>query len=240
MTISTSRGEIPTIKAHIVAAYRRLGIVEVSLEPSVAQLAFGRDMLEYVLGDINASSIQVKAQQFFYLSLTAGTRVYDLPEGFLDIVGYGMYIAASEADPTLAAGETAVASVTMDQWQLLGAKGSRGTPTKYWCNRQPEIPQVSLWLIPSEAGTIRFQGVLLPADADIDTATLELEEYWNGYILEALCAKIATGTVGIQRAGYHEQLAQQKFNQCLVRANEMVSLQGSVAHEGPHSGGRHA
>lgn len=238
MTISASRGAQVTIKQHIVNAYRTLGVVPFSLEPQTADISHGRRLLDTVLACLNSYGVTAKAQQFYNVQLVAGTRTYQLPAEYVDVIGDGMYIPSTEEDPEEADGETIVQPCNMSQWQVLGSKGGHGRPTRYWCNRQPEPTEVNYWLIPDDAGQVRHQAVLLPADANIDTATLELEPFWHEYILQALCAALAPPTVGVARAQYHGQLATQKLYQCLQRANEMVSLQGSVGHEGPYDGSR--
>lgn len=222
MTISTSVGREFQVGALIDTAYKLAGLLNSAQVASVQQKAFGRTLLETVLDGIQGEGVSARARGFEVVSLTEGEFKCSLPATVQEVIGVGMYIPASESDLDRANGETPVMSVSAEQWQTISAKGVESRPTMYYPYRAVSPVQVWLWPIPSEAGSIRFQVHRLLADVDVDTATLDLERYWDQYVLWELAHQLAAASsLPINRLGYYSAQAEKKkvYAKSMGRAN---------------------
>lgn len=237
MTVSDSAGRRFTIGQHIDIAYKTAGLVELSQEPSAAQYGFARQALENILDSLDTYGVFARVQAFSELTLTPGQAVYDLPASVIEPIGTAMYIDPTQ-DVDAAEGETPVFQVRREEWQTLSNKGSQGRPVKYFADRNADIQRVYLWLVPDEAGTIRFQVIRALADSDDNAATLDLQIWWNKYIQYALASTLAeAASLSPSKVMGLEQKAQRELIQCQGKANEYSPNQMHLDHYGPRPWG---
>jgi hypothetical protein len=238
MTVSTSVGANITVAQHISLAYKTAGLLEASQEPSASDYGLGRQLLENIVDSLETYGVFARAVTFYNLPLVAGQYIYDMPSWVMEVIHTGMYI-----DPTQnideADGETPVFQIRREEWQILSTKGSIGRPVKYFNDRNGDIQRVYLWLIPDEAGTIRFQVIRLLADANDNSATLDLQRWWNKYIQYALAAAISEAkSQPMGRVQLFEAKARLELQQCQGKANEFSGNQMTIDHGGSMPYGR--
>ena len=190
MTIASTNGTQKTINELARLAHIKAGLLEESQTLSASQSALARDLLGTIVTDLQAESITARAVTSQDVTLTAGTRDYTMASSVLDVFGDALYIPAGDSltAPTSA---TVVSQITQAQWHTMGAKDSTGNTTMYFPDRVTTPPVVRLWPIPQEAGTVRFLVHRHLADSNVGACTLDLEIYWEGYIIDELAAALA-------------------------------------------------
>lgn len=236
MTVSVSQGRRFTIAQHISIAYKTAGIVELSQEPNSAQYGVARQFLENILDSLDTYGVFARVVTFHELQLVAGTYIYDFPEHILEVVKTGMYIDPEE--PESSGAETPVYQIRREEWQILSVGGS-GRPVKYFNDRNGDIQRVYLWMVPDQAGIIRFQVVRALADADDNSATLDLQVWWNKYIQYALATAIAeASSLAAGKVAQLEAKSRKELEMCQGKANEFSPSQMYVDHGPMGSYGR--
>jgi hypothetical protein len=185
VTIATTSGSELTIAQHISLAYRTIGILEASQLPSEADYTLGKQHLQNLVNGLERWGIFARAVELYTLELTEELADYSLPSRITDMVGTAMY-RPEDGDGDA---ETPVTQMTREQYQMLGLRGSTGLPTRYWVDLNAR--SLHLWLAPDEAGSVRFQARVRVADVKDIAATLDLEQYWDEWINQALGAKLA-------------------------------------------------
>lgn len=224
MTISTSVGRERTVGDIVRLAYQSCGLLHVSQTPDVSAREFGRQKLEEILDTLQTYGAMARAVSFYDLQLVANAYRYSMPSYALDVIGEGAYIspAAGATDLTKATSETVVVRKDREFWNRISGKAATSsTPTIYYPQMDSAPMQVWLWPIPRDAGTVRFQVHRKLADADADSATLELEVYWSEYLSYALQVALSAGSTlpeaTIQRI---EAKAQELLRRCRGKANQ--------------------
>jgi hypothetical protein len=224
MTISTSVGRERTVGDIVRLAYQSCGLLHVSQTPDVSMREFGRQKLEEILDTLQTYGAMARAVTFYDLTLAADTYRYTMPAYALDVIGEGAYIspAANANGLDRATSETVVVRKDREFWNRISAKGATSSnPTIYYPRMDSAPMQVWLWPIPREAGTVRFQVHRKLADADADSATLELQGFWSEYISYALQVALSAGSTlpeaTIRRI---EEKAQNLLMRCRGQANQ--------------------
>lgn len=214
MTIQTTTATELNVGQIIQTAYWQSTLVGDGQAPSEDQMARGARLLGLVLSGTQARGYFAKTADFVEVTLTAGDYTYDLPVNIVDVSGFAMYIQPGFTDVTQVDGETAVVQVSREDWHLNSAKAAEGAPSTYYLYRSGALAQVRLWPVPtaSEAGgVIRFQANRLRADVTDRTATVDMERYWQQWLVYQLAADLAIG------AG--------------LPINRVQMLQGKASHE---------
>lgn len=231
MTVSASVGRELNVGTLVTMSYKMAGLMNVGQAPSAAQKTFAKQLLETILDGLQAEGVNARALTFENLALTAGTYKYALSTAALDVIGPGMYISADQADLERATGETPVTIIGPDQWQLTSSKAATGRPTLYYPYRVSNPVQVWLWPIPDEAGTIRFQVHRKLADTDDDNATLDLETYWDQFILWELSHQLAAASsLPVGKLSYYAGQAQMKKSYAKSMARNHANGQIMLVH----------
>lgn len=191
MTIMATAGTELTIDQLALLSYQMAGLLEESQTlADVNNGSLARRLLGTIVSELQAGGIIARAVGFVTQTLTSGTSSYTMSSGVIDVFGDAMYIPAGQT-VSAADSELVVTQISRDQWHTISAKSSEGQPTQYYCHRETTPPVVRLWPIPDEAGTIRFQAHRHLADASSGSATLDLEKYWESYILHRLAQLLA-------------------------------------------------
>lgn len=223
MTISTSVGRERTVGDIVRLAYQSCGLLHVSQVPDASMREFGRQKLEEILDTLQTYGATARAVSFYDLPLTADTYRYDMPGYAMDVVGEGAYISpAAGADLTKATSETVVVRKDREFWNRISAKAATSsTPTIYYPRMDSSPMQVWLWPIPTDAGTVRFQVHRKLADADADSATVELQLFWSEYLSVALQAALArSNTLPETTIASLEDKAEKLLMRCRGQSNQ--------------------
>lgn len=172
-------------------AYRIAGLLEESQTLADANGgALARELLGTILSELQAGGIMARAVAFATQTLTSGTYTYTMGSGVIDVFGDAMYIPAGQS-VTTADSELLVTQMPRAEWQTISAKSAEGNPTRYYVHLETDPPVVYVWPIPTEAGTIRFQTHRHLADASSGAATVDLEKYWESYLIHELAHLLA-------------------------------------------------
>lgn len=192
MTVSSSAGRQRTIGEVIRNAYRYAGLLSPQQDPTADEMVWGQQLLQNTIDRLGAiSELLARAVVFHDLAIVAGTYRYNLPATTIDAVGDGMWFDSTVVNPTQAASETPVARIARERWHSIASKDADGIPRMFMVYRASDIVQAWVWPVPSEAGTVRLQLHRELADADVTTATLDVENFWIGYINADLARQLA-------------------------------------------------
>lgn len=199
---------------------------------------FGRQTLDTILDELTSYGVHARWVDFYEVTLSADDYTYSLPATVLDVIGDGQYIAASEADTSKASGETKVKQISREHWHHIGAKSATGRPTLMFVNKAQDgdQPELRLWPIPDEAGTIRLQVQSLPADTLEGGATVDLREYWMQYCIWELAHQFAVASsLPEQRCSYLQKRAKEKLERARGNASQKVPNVLVLNHPTPWS-----
>lgn len=231
MTISSSVGRQRTIGEVITNAFRHAGLIEIHAEPDAAQMRYGQQCLQNTIDRLSGNGVIARFVDFINLSLVSGTYRYDLPARVIDLAGDGMFIDNAETDLTQAGGELPVYRQSKEEWHKLSAKDATGTPRYAMVMRVVDVTAVWLWPVPDETGTIRFPVEVKPADADLTTSTLDLDNYWVGYITADVARQLAeASSLPGDKVGRLYSEAGQEYETALGKASDALPSNPNVSH----------
>lgn len=233
MTISTTVGTEPTIATLVKRAYQLCGTLESSQDPTSADAALGRELLDLILNDFAADGVFARAVDFTFLALDgdSSTYKYTLDSAILDVLGDAAYIPADQTDTERASSETLIKQITREQWHSLGDHSATGTPSMMYIHRANAQLEVSFYPIPDEAGNVRLQTHMKLADTYDSSATLDLEEYWTSAVLFELAFQLGMAkSVPAQTLSMLKQQAESRRERAKGKANPRGNGQFFVAH----------
>jgi hypothetical protein len=227
MPIGTTFSRQMDITTICLRAYNLAGLVPAEMGATGVmwdrRTPFAKDLLQSILDELETEGVFARDVTFFNVTLVSGTFIYDLPANIFDVVGDGAYIAASETSLTQAAAESPVIQRDRETWQRMSAKSAQSKPTIFFTDRQADPTQVRLWPVPNEAGTIRFQGQRLLADVTDGNATVDLERYWQQYLIFELGSQLAIAANKLEHGSLLAQKAAMKKERAKAAANQGTS-----------------
>lgn len=230
MAVSTSVGRKFTVNQIVTRSYRYAGLVNLEMEPSAAELRFGRDLLEDIFDRLPAEGDFARTQDFLNVPLTEDTFRYTLTEAVLDVLSPGMYISEDQADLTKAEGETIVRLIAQDEYQKISSKASKGRPTLVYADRTADAIDVLFWPIPDEDGTVRLRIQRRLADTVDGNANLDVQTYWNQYLIAELAGHLAQSASIDSRAMQLFQVSRMELEKAKAKANPRPGNQMRVDH----------
>ncbi len=234
MTVSTSVGRKFTIDVLITLAFRRAGLVSITQTPRENEKAHGRLVLEQVTDELAVFGTFARVTSFVNVALTKGTTRYALPVTVLDLLSPGMYIDPTNTDVDMADGETPIDLIREEEWTKYSSKSASGRPVKMYADRSSDddIVTAVLWPVPDEEGaTVRFFVQRRLADTDDGNATLDLQTYWNPYIVSRLAARLAQDSSLDARSAKLDAEAERQLIFARGKANERADNQIYVDHD---------
>lgn len=234
MTVSASTGRKFTIDVLTTLAFRRAGLVSITQTPREAELKHGRLVLENVMDELAVFGTFARVSNFINVSITKGTTEYPLPATVLDLLSPAMYIDPTNTDVDRADGETPIDLVREEEWTRYSSKSATGRPIKMYADRSSDddIVTAVLWPVPADAGaTVRFFVQRRLADTDDGNATLDLQTYWNPYIVSRLAARLAQDSSLDQRSAKLDAEAERQLIFARGMANERSDNQIYVDHD---------
>jgi hypothetical protein len=234
MTVMSTSGRRFTIDTIVQRALNMAGLLEVSqaLSSQPALRLFALDMLETVVDDLQTHGVIARAAGFYDLTLVAGTHRYSLPTSVLDVSGDGAYMPPGTADLTAASSEQLVSQIDRDAWHRISDKSATGQPTMFYTHRELDQAQVRLWPIPDadSAGYIRFPVHRHLADNTDGNATIDLDVYWQGYLIYKLASVCAQAQGLAQSAVLLDGQAANKLTEAKSTAKQQGPGQFFVDH----------
>lgn len=234
MTVSTSTGRKFTINVLTTLAFRRAGLVSITQTPREAELKHGRLVLEQVTDELAVYGSFARTSSFINVALTQGTTEYPLPATVLDLLSPAMYIDPTNTDVDKADGETPIDLIREEEWTRYSSKSASGRPVKMYAERSgdDDIVTAVLWPVPDEVGaTVRFFVKRRLADTDDGNATLDLQTYWNPYIVSRLAARLAQDSSLDARSAKLDAEAERQLIFARGQANERAENQIYVDHD---------
>jgi hypothetical protein len=233
MTVNSSSTLEFDIGQIITGAYRSAGLLSIHQSASTAQLSHGAQELELILDDLQADGVMFRTQDWYDLTLTAGTGIYSLPANYLDVIGTGQYIGADETDTDRPSVETQVTVMNQAEWQALTPKDATSQRvTRMYVHRASSTLEVMVWPMPTEAGTIRLRIQRMLADSDDTTKTVDLDRPWGQFLkLELAHSLILSHSRDLGRAAYFRRLADQTKQKCKGFATEHAPQGFTFAHQ---------
>lgn len=237
MTISSTRSYDPTIDAIVKKAMVLSGLLNpaqsITSTNNAAAAEVVREHLADVMDELPSRGVTLRHVAFTEQTLTAGTYKYVQDASVIDVLGDAMYIDAGD-DVDEANGETLVTQVTMDHWNRLSAKDASGRPTQMFAYRTGPTIELRLWPIPDEAGTLRFQANVKPADSLDGSKTPDMPSYWRSYLQFEIASRYLMDTGGdMMRIQMYAQKAEQLFKYARNKGQTRPYTQASVGHRNP-------
>lgn len=231
MTIQSTSGTEKTIDEIALLAYQMAGLLEESQTlADVNGGALARSLFGTMLSDLQAGGISARAGAFATQTLTSEISSYTMGSGVIDVFGDAVYIPAGQIVAS-ADSELAVVQISRAAWQTISSKSATGQPTQYYCHRETTPPVVYLWPSPDEAGTIRFQTHRHLADASSGAATVDLEKYWESYLIHELAHLLAEAkSMPADKIGRLRSKALGKKAEAKAMSMERVDEQMYVSH----------
>ncbi len=230
MTVGTTSGTEKTVDQIVRLAYVMAGLLEETQTlADVGGGELGRTLLGTVLRRLQAKGITARSGSFETVACVADTFEYTMPATVQDVYGDAMYVNADETDLTRAAGELLVSQMSAEEWQVLSAKDATARPTRYFALRTGTPVVVRLWPIPDEAGHVRFQVHRFLADVSNGSSTVDLEAYWDGYLMHALAAELAEAkTMPADKIGRLKGQAKDDLRDAYAMSSERTDIQMHV------------
>lgn len=230
MAISSSVGRRFTVGEIVTMAFRLSGQVELSAQPSTAQMAAGRNLLEVIIDKLEQFNVSARATKFELVTLSAGINYYDLPDYIVDVLEPAKYIAAGE-DTSAPSSEISVAVVSREQWHGISSRAEENTPSMVYAHKELDQIRLYVWPTPDEAGTLRLLAGRRLADVDVDGATLDLETYWNQYLIYRLAELIAdSSSLSREKVRDLRMIAELELKLCRARSTQQMDAQIVVDH----------
>jgi hypothetical protein len=190
MTVSSNVNQRFTIGQLVELGMKRAGLLNLGRSASTDEKTYGRQQLELILADISTYGVLTRVADFHDLTVEDGEQRYELPENVADVIGLAKYIAAGE-DTEAPPSETTVTLISRGEWQDISSRDATGAPMRAYIDKSGDTLEAWFWPIPDEAGTVRFMVEREWADADADTATLDLPRHWSMYIVTQLAMLFA-------------------------------------------------
>lgn len=238
MTVSTSVGRQFTIDRIIKISYKHARLRGIAETPDENEIQFGRESLEIILDELAVSGEFARVMDFEVVAITVDVAEYTLPSRVLDLLSPAMYIDPTNTDITKADGETPIELVAPQEWTKYSSKAAKGRPTKFFADRTGDLVKAVLWPRPDESGgSVRFLIHRELADSDDGNATLDLKNYWMGYIVSALAQRLASAAGLDQHAMVLTAEAENKLRMARGKANERATNQIVVTHRVAGVGG---
>lgn len=224
MTIGTTFTRELNVTKVCLSAFRLAGLMPAEAGATGSmwdrRTPFAKDLLQSILDELQTEGVFARSVSLISVQLTAGTYIYDLPDTVFDLIEDGAYISPSETDPTKASSELPVMQRDRETWQGLSAKSATSRPTIFWCDRVANPIQVRLWPIPDESGIIRFQAHRLLADVTDGNATVDLERFWQQYLIWELGHQLAISANKLEHGQYLATQAAMKKERAKAQANQ--------------------
>lgn len=235
MAVATTSTRELDVTQICLAAYKLAGLMPNEAGAAGVQwdrrTPFAKDLLQTILDELSSEGVFARAVSFLNLTLVSGTYIYSLPASVFDVIENGAYIAASETDITKASSETPVVQRDRETWQTMSAKAAASRPVIFFTDRDANPIQVRLWPIPDEAATIRFQCHRLLADVTDGNATVDLERFWQQYLMWELAHQLAVSANKLEHAQYLSAQAATKKERAKAQANQGTSSYMYLDHE---------
>lgn len=233
MTVSASQGATSTVDEHVRDAYHYAGLRGIEEEPTDREFKFGRRMLQKVLNGLEKEGITARLSQFHFVKTVADQFQYTLPVEIMDVLDPAMYVDETNPDPERASGETNIRIVTQEEYARLSSKSATGRPYLLYPDRTGDQIVINLWTIPDRTGaSIRLITHRKMHDANDGKATLDLQRYWDPYIMAALAQRLAHAGSLDERARGLMQEAKLELRLSKGQANERPGTQAHVTHGG--------
>lgn len=226
MTLSTSTGTNPTVGELIADAWRTASVVEVSQQPSEAQMGYGRRKLQRILDWLPTQGVFARTVRLYDLTLIEGENVYQLPSWVMDVTETAAYIKEDE-DIDAPSTTSPVTQISREQWIKLGDYSTTGDPVSFWIQEDLEPLRLHLYPRPPDDGVLRLAVRRHLAAIENDAVTIDLQRYWMRYLEYALAAEFALQTD--QKREFFS-LAQQQLAEAKAEANENVVGQYYLDH----------
>lgn len=231
MTVASTSTRELDITTLLQRAYQLATMMPIEQGASGAQwearAAFGRDMLEMTVDNLQAEGLLTRDVETYDVTLTDGTAAYTLPATTIRVVGNAMYQSAS-GQPWFP-----VRAMDREEFLAIADKTSEGSPTRYYQARTGTVV-LNLWQIPDTTGaTLRVQRQKLLADNNVGTATVDLERSWSKYLLWELAHHFAvSGGIEVQRCGYLHSKATDILKVCKRTTSQSLPSQMVLDHDG--------
>jgi len=235
MTVSESQGRKFTVNEHVKNAWRRAGLIAVGQVPTNDELSEGREHLQYVINELESEGFPARNTGWIFVPMVEDTFKYTMPDGVQDLLNPAMYIDQDQKDPERSDSETQIKLITEQEYIRLSAKSAKGRPYLVYPDRGADQLIAYLWPIPDATGAnVRFRVARNYFNVDDGDATLDLRRFWDGFILDALAARIAQRSSLLKVAMILQASAITKLKRCKGQARERPGTQAFVTHKGGH------
>ena len=230
MPIASTPTTPSPINSLILLAYKRAGVLPVEATTSganmSAKLSHGKTLLDLILDNLVVDGFNARQQDFYDLSVVAGTSSYTLTDTVMDVFEQGMF--KKTGDTT----ELVVNQIDIAKYQTLTDKTTEsGMPQLYVVFRDGAAPVVQLWPVPTEAGTLRLKVMRLLGNNQTGTNSVDLQRYWEDALVWLLAYYVAVdSSMPAERVAMLQGEAIAKKRACLRYNFEHTPTQAVVSY----------
>jgi hypothetical protein len=186
-------------------AFQLSQVIEAGEAPRADDISMASDILGMELDALQADGTVLRTIERTNLTLASGTASYALSGDCIDV----------HVNPDNKAGmvwetagsETAVISISRQDYESLGNKTATGTPSLCYIEKGPVI-SLLFWPVPDSAMTFRYSKVRLIKDMDTGAVTLDLARRWQKAIVYSMAWQIAMAKgIGMEKVGFLKKCA---------------------------------
>lgn len=226
MTVAPTNSYTPTIDRIIQRAMIRSGLKspsdDFSAVHNVDDVQNCREHLHETLMSLIADRVKLRFRQFRNLQLVVDQYEYTLDADVLDVLGDMKYMDPGE-DVTKASGEVLVKLMPISHWHTISAKDASALPTQVALYREGSAVKLRFWPIPDQAGTVRYQAHVQPADSIYGQYDVDLEPYWHEYLTTQVAHKYALDNGLDEKAMLLGTFAEKAKRSALAKSQEGTS-----------------
>lgn len=232
--MAATTGRRFTINQIVAQAYRKAGLMNEHEELGERRASVGRTELEAILNFLEAQGVFARFVKLTLMDITAGTPNYQVTSDVIDVIGDGSYLQPGQADWDKTNGDILIQQLPRNDYMNLSAKGATGVPTQMFPDKSTDPLTIWLWPVPSVTTKIRIQAQQKTQDANDGNASLDLEEYWLGYVKLELAHQIGvSSSLPIDRLAYLSKEADKYLRVSKGKAQQRPGVLAYLAHEAP-------
>lgn len=230
MTISANSDFELTRDQLIRRAFQLSQVIEAGENPRADDIAMASDLLGLELDALQAEGTVLRTIERTELSLSASTASYALASDCIDVAVSPDNKAGMVWET--AGSETAVISISRQDYETLGNKEAEGTPSLCYIEKGQGIT-LYFWPVPDDSFTFRYSKVRLIRDMDTGSVTLDLARRWQKAIVYSIAWQLAMAKgISMEKVGFLKKCADEFKFKALADDNQRGDAQLSIQRYG--------
>ncbi len=230
MTVMAANTKEFSVNELLELAARTAGIMAME-QPATgpqweARAAYGRKHLDLVLRRLQADGKAMRDVELTTVAIVAGTAEYTLAVDTVDVYGEAMLL------PSGSSTENVVQQVDRETWHTYPDKVSQSEPNLFFVDRGASVV-LRLLPVPATAGSLRIQRQRLLANVTDGNATVDVERYYQDYLMYELAARFREGAgMSAGSVAALDDKARMKLGEAQTKAKQATPNQMVLNHPG--------